>query len=106
MRLDGEVENHRSGIADARSALEDALALAVRIEQLLSEAAPRCPENDAFRVRLARAHTLGLVDQLSELTGTRSSAAPPRPSGIWPSAAELDGDDEETVRTGARRTWR
>jgi hypothetical protein len=103
MRLDDGVEKQSQRATDPREALESALALAFRIEQLLNAAGAQSPDNDAFRVRLARAHTLSLVDQLSELVGTRASAVPPAPSGVRECSAKAD---EDTVGSDSRRDWR
>jgi hypothetical protein len=92
----------RSRITSATSApalretLEEAQDLAVQIERLLSN--PRCDfsEADAFRVRLARAHTLSLLDQLSELLG-------PEESGL---RQTLRDDDAAHVASGIRPAWR
>src|SRR4051794_8418052 len=52
-----------------RALLEEAQDLAVRIENLLESPVHDGDEASAFRLRLARAHTLGLLDQLEELVG-------------------------------------
>jgi len=103
MRLDQEVEDDIHQRAEARSALEDALALAHQIDRLLNAASAASPDSDAFRVRLARAHTLSLVDQLSELVGSRTSALPPTASGVHELAPQRDDDGQAN---GTRRTWR
>lgn len=83
--------------AAVREILEEAQELAAQIERLLTS--PRCnfPESDAFRVRLARAHTLSLLDQLSELLG-------PEDSG--PGTHRALRDDDTHASSGIRPAWR
>jgi hypothetical protein len=83
-------------VTEVRETLEEAQDLAVQIERLLSN--PRCnfAEADAFRVRLARAHTLSLLDQLSDMLGPEVSA--PR--------SALREDDDNHVASGIRPAWR
>jgi hypothetical protein len=45
--------------------LAEALRLAVRVEALLAAPPPGMESGVIFRLRLARAHALGLIDQLS-----------------------------------------
>jgi hypothetical protein len=101
-KFQGELEGqHGAAVAEgpvpARTVLEEAHAFAVQIERLLT--GPQCDfaEADTFRVRLARAHTLSLLDQLSELIGSRDSAREPRRS-------THDGD--EGTASGVRTAWR
>jgi hypothetical protein len=63
-----------------RELLEEAQTLAVQIERLLASPSCQLCEAEAFRVRLARAHTLSLLDQLSELLGPRQSQRAAEPS--------------------------
>ena len=58
-----------------REALERAQELAEQVEDLLTHLGQEVADSDTIRVRLARAHTLSLLDQLSELLGPRSSVA-------------------------------
>lgn len=62
--------------SEASVLLREAQVLAVRVDALLEEALTRSPEPSAYRVRLARAHALGLLDQLANLlTAARGSLA-------------------------------
>jgi hypothetical protein len=72
---DSDTEHGRSrrDAGGAREALEQALELAVQIDRLLTSPPCTLPEVDAFRIRLARAHTLSLLDQLAELIGPLES---------------------------------
>jgi hypothetical protein len=85
------------GAAAVRETLEEAQQLAAQIERLLTS--PRCtfPETDAFRVRLARAHTLSLLDQLSELLGPGESA---------PGTRRTVRDEDAHATSGIRPAWR
>jgi hypothetical protein len=60
--------------------LAEALALAVRVERLLAHPVPELEVGGHYRMRLARAHVLGLIDQLSVMVGPRAHGAlnPPR----------------------------
>jgi hypothetical protein len=49
--------------------LEQALALAREAEALLGHVPARANDPELFRIRLARAHALALIDQLAELVG-------------------------------------
>ena len=84
--------------------LEQAHALASEIEGLLTSVSQEVANSDSFRVRLARAHTLSLLDQLSELIGQRPSS--PGPSVR--SAAPRDRDNDDQATSGVRRAsaWR
>jgi hypothetical protein len=88
----------RSQSASAvRETLQEAQELAAQIERLLTS--PRCSfaEADAFRVRLARAHTLSLLDQLSELLGPEESGSGSR---------RPLRDDDAHAGSGIRPAWR
>jgi hypothetical protein len=89
--------NRSQSVASVRETLAEAQELAVQIERLLTS--PRCdfPEADSFRVRLARAHTLSLLDQLSELLGPEDSA---------PGTRRTLRDDETHTSSGIRPAWR
>jgi hypothetical protein len=94
----------RDDAPSAKELLEQAHALASEIEGLLTGLSRGVADADTFRVRLARAHTLSLLDQLAELIGTR-------PSGHGPaihSCGTLDRDDDEGATSGVRqaRAWR
>ena len=59
-----------------RSALHEALALAVRLDALLADSVPNVEGADAFRMRLARAHVLGVINQLAAIVGPQSASLP------------------------------
>ena len=80
--------------AALRKTLEEAQELAVQIERLLSNPRADFAEADAFRVRLARAHTLSLLDQLSDLLCPESASR------------QALGDDDTHVASGIRPAWR
>lgn len=68
MQTDIKVPSAMSDTGRAPSGLiEQALALAVDLEDLLARAGQDGP---CFRLRLARAHALGAVDSLAELIGS------------------------------------
>src|SRR3954471_16392485 len=73
MALEDELADRPSHVQkkprSTRALLEEAQELAVRIESLLGSPVHDGEEACAFRLRLARAHTLGLLDQLEELVG-------------------------------------
>jgi hypothetical protein len=69
----------RDDAADAHELLEQAQELAVQIETLLARLGQFDGHGDSFRVRLARAHTLSLLDQLTDLMRGRPSV-PPAPA--------------------------
>ncbi len=89
----------------AKELLEQAQALAMQIEGLLMRFGQEDGHCDAFRVRLARAHTLSLLDQLTDLMGDRPSMMP---GPAVRSCAAADTSDEENAASGVRRTspWR
>jgi hypothetical protein len=100
MAFDSKPKDDRSRVnewASASDLLEKAHALAGEIEQLLTEVGHEAGESNAFRVRLARAHTLSLLDQLAELLGTRSSGYGPGVHGC-PPARDEDGEATSGVR--------
>jgi hypothetical protein len=80
----------------AQDLLEQAHGLAGQIEALLQDLSREVAESDTFRVRLARAHTLSLLDQLAELLGGRSSMASPSVRNCSPR------DDDENASSGVR----
>ena len=99
MALDNQAKENRSRSvrADLRSAkdlLEQAQALAAQIEELLTQLGREVPESDTYRVRLARAHTLSLLDQLSDLIAPRPSRPPMR---------SCAAPGEEDAASGVRR---
>jgi hypothetical protein len=81
----GVADGHRADVsrvrtdggAGATTPLEEAQSLAVRIDALLENALGQAPEASAFRMRLARAHALGLLDQLGELLSPVSGGVTP-----------------------------
>jgi len=82
-----------------RELLEEAHTLAMQIERVLASPSCQMSESEAFRVRLARAHTLSLLDQLAELLAprlTRDSSPPQSPP------LRDDGDSVSGVR---RASW-
>jgi hypothetical protein len=87
-------------VGTMREALEEAVGLAVQIDRLLTS--PQCTmaEVDTFRIRLARAHTLSLLDQLSELIGPLESTM------RLASRDDDDDDDEGKGASGIRSAWR
>jgi hypothetical protein len=94
----------RDEVPTPKELLEQAHALASEIEGLLMTLSRGVADADTFRVRLARAHTLSLLDQLAELIGTR-------PSGHGPAVracGTLDRDEDENATSGVRRApvWR
>ena len=94
----------RDEVPSPKELLEEAHALASEIEGLLMTLSRGIADVDTFRVRLARAHTLSLLDQLAELIGTR-------PSGHGPAVRNcgtLDRDEDENAASGVRRApaWR
>src|SRR6476646_771077 len=91
MRMAGDEERGRADEARRRNegpaaavdepdegTLAQALALAVRVEALLADSPPEMESAGVFRMRLARAHVLGLIDQLSVMVdpGTRRTLRP------------------------------
>jgi len=94
---EGYGRSRSQNAASVRETLEEAKELAAQIERLLTS--PRCnfPEGDSFRIRLARAHTLSLLDQLSELLGPEE-AAPGTRRGLR--------DDDTHATSGIRPAWR
>ena len=63
----------RDRASEVRAALEEAHALATEAEQLLATVSQDRTDSNTFRIRLARAHALSLLDQLSELLEARPS---------------------------------
>jgi len=104
MALDDQAKQNRSRSVrgdsmSAKDLLEQARALAAQIEELLTDLGREVPESDTFRVRLARAHTLGLLDQLSDMIA-------PRPS--YPPMRSCAAPNEEDAASGVRSKpiWR
>jgi hypothetical protein len=100
MALDNQAEENRSrsvrgDLMSAKDLLEQAMGLAAQIEGLLTHLGREVPESDTFRVRLARAHTLSLLDQLSELLGPRPSHPPIR-------ACAVPEEEDENAASGVR----
>ena len=89
----------RSGASmklDPKDLLERAHGLAAQIEGLLTRVGHEVAESDSFRVRLARAHTLSLLDQLAELVQPRTSVPPPTVRSCGPR------DEDSTAVSGVR----
>jgi hypothetical protein len=104
MALDDQAKGNRSRSArddsmSAKDLLEQARALAAQIEELLTHLGREVSESDKYRVRLARAHTLSLLDQLSDMIAPRPSHPPMR---------SCAAPDEEDAASGVRRNrlWR
>jgi hypothetical protein len=85
---------------DPKDLLEQAHGLAAQIEGLLTEVGHEVAESDNFRVRLARAHTLSLLDQLAELLQPRSSVPPPTVRSCG--ARDEDSTAASAVKPGSR----
>ncbi len=85
--------------SSTREQLEKAQMLALQIERLLVNAGGDVPDSDTFRIRLARAHTLSLLDEISALL------RPERGPGV---AACESVDGEENTASGIRpvSSWR
>ena len=84
-----------------RELLEEAQGLAVQIERLLTSPGCQSTDSDTLRIRLARAHTLSLLDQLSELLEPVSVQRAP--------SVRAPRDDEGDGPSGIRRpatSWR
>ena len=104
MALDDQAKENRSrslrsDSTSSKDLLEQAQALAGQIDELLTHLGRQVSESDAFRVRLARAHTLSLLDQLSDMIAPRPSHPPMR---------SCAAPDEEDAVSGVRksRVWR
>jgi hypothetical protein len=88
-----DVNEHRPGLVrggaiTTREVLEEAQGLAVQIESLLTSPSCQTTDSNTLRIRLARAHTLSLLDQLSELLEPVS--APPASSVRAPHTEDSD----------------
>ncbi len=79
--------------SSTRGELEKAQELALQIEQLLATVGGDVPDSDTFRVRLARAHALSLLDELSVLLRPARG-----PSGAPCAPRETDEDASSTIR--------
>jgi len=104
MALDDQTKGNRARSArgdsmSAKDLLEQARALAAQIEELLTDLGREVPESDTYRVRLARAHTLSLLDQLSDMIAPRPSRPPMR---------SCPAPDEEDAASAVHqnRIWR
>ena len=86
----------RESRASAQDMLEEARSLAAQIEGLLTDLGRDVAESDNFRVRLARAHTLSLLDQLAEMLAPRSRSSSPSVRSVSPR------EDDENASTGVR----
>ena len=98
MRLDDEVsESTRSSSPKAATPFAPALELARAIEAALAEYAETDGGSRDFRVRLARAQALGLVDLIEELALDTPASRPlaATRSGIFP-VESGEGDSLET----------
>jgi hypothetical protein len=82
-----------------RELLEEAQGLAVQIERLLTSPGCQTTDSDTLRIRLARAHTLSLLDQLSELLEPVST----KPGSGLRAPRDENGDAASGVR---RASWR
>jgi hypothetical protein len=75
-------QRHKPGLHDTSSPtppwLKKAIELALELEGALNPHAEAASTDLAFRLRLARAHTLGVVDMLTELVIQTSREEPPR----------------------------
>jgi hypothetical protein len=67
----------RDEATNVRDVLEEAHALATQAEELLANLSQAHGDSNAFRIRLARAHALSLLDQLSDLLEARPSGYGP-----------------------------
>ena len=94
-------DEHGKGAQDL---VEQAHRLAGQIEALLQDLGGEVAESDAFRVRLARAHTLSLLDQLADLLGPRSSIPSPSVRNCGPRDDE-DDNASSGVRPGSRSLY-
>jgi hypothetical protein len=94
----------REEVPSAKEILEQAHALASEVEGLLTTLSRGVADADTFRVRLARAHTLSLLDQLAELIGTRASGHGPAVRNC----STLDRDEDDNAASGVRQAnaWR
>jgi hypothetical protein len=90
----------RAGATNVRDVLEEAQALAARAEQLLANLSQDRGEANAFRIRLARAHALSLLDQLSELLEVR-------PAGYGPPVRDCAApiEDEDSISGVRQAPW-
>ena len=84
----------------SRSLLEEAHLLATQIERLLNSPSCELSDSETFRVRLARAHTLSLLDQLSDLLG------PTRAKPGLRSTATRDDDETSASPALPITSWR
>ena len=91
----------RPGGLSTRELLEEAQALAVQIEHLLTSPGCQTTDSDTLRIRLARAHTLSLLDQLSELLEPVSA----KPGSSVRAPRDEEGDAPSATRRPAP-SWR
>jgi hypothetical protein len=91
----------RGGGPTTRDLLQEAQGLAVQIEQLLTSPGCQTADSDTLRIRLARAHTLSLLDQLSELLEPISA----KPGSSVRAPREEDVDTTSGIRRPAT-SWR
>jgi hypothetical protein len=101
MAFDNEARHRLDDASDVRGALEEAQALATQAEQLLAKLSQERADSNSFRIRLARAHALSLLDQLSELLEVRSS-------GYGPAVRDCPApaDDDDAVSGVRQGPWR
>ena len=91
----------RGGGMTTRELLEEAQGLAVQIERLLTSPGCQTTDSGTLRIRLARAHTLSLLDQLSELLEPVSA----KPGSSVRAPQGEDGDSASGIRRPAT-SWR
>jgi hypothetical protein len=90
----------RDETTNVREVLEEAQALATQAEQLLANLSQDRGDANTFRIRLARAHALSLLDQLSELLEAR-------PSGFGPPVRDCAApiEDEDSISGVRQAPW-
>jgi hypothetical protein len=85
-------------LRSTRALLKQAQDLAVQIERLLETPIREEDEACTFRMRLARAHTLGLLDQLEELVGPAFGRLGPGLADTRPAEVPASGEHSRGVR--------
>jgi hypothetical protein len=84
--------SHESTARSTRALLKEAQTLAIQIETLLERQVHAADEACVFRLRLARAHALGLLDQLEELVGPAYGRTGPGVQDCRPSKPPESGE--------------